>query len=71
MKQELERRLRKLEEDYAAELGSQRVISIRWLTADELSRGCDAGLEELPPPDIDSPVVPVSIDPLEERPRSK
>jgi hypothetical protein len=55
MKQGLERRLRKLEEDYAAERDSQRVISIRWLTADELSRGCKPGLVELPPDDIDSP----------------
>ena len=47
MKQELERRLRKLEEDCAAELDSQRVISMRWLTADEISRGYVAGLEEL------------------------
>ncbi len=47
MKQELERRLRKLEEVYAAELDSQRVISMRWLTSEEISRGCLAGLEEL------------------------
>jgi hypothetical protein len=55
MKQGFERRLRKLEEDYAAELDSQRVVSIRWLTADELSRGCKPGLEEVPSDDIDSP----------------
>jgi hypothetical protein len=67
---ELERRLRKLEEDYAAELDSQRVISIRWLTADEIKRGCRPGLKDLPPDDIDSPVVPGSVDPertLDER----
>jgi hypothetical protein len=47
MKQEWERRLRKLEEDYAAELDPQRVISMRWLTTEEISRDCVAGLEEL------------------------
>jgi hypothetical protein len=47
MKQEFERRLRKLEEEYLAELDSQKVISMRWLTAEEISRGCVAGLEEL------------------------
>lgn len=51
MKQGFERRLRKLED--AAEVDSQRVVSIRWLTADELSHGCKPGLEELPPDDID------------------
>jgi hypothetical protein len=51
MKQGFERRLRKLED--AAELDSRRVVSIRWLTADELSRGCKPGLVELAPGDID------------------
>ena len=47
MKQEFERRLRKLEEEYAAELDSQKIINMRWLTAEEISFGCLAGLEEL------------------------
>jgi hypothetical protein len=48
MKQEFERRLRKLEAYYAAELDSPRIISIRWLTADQISRGCVSGLVEIP-----------------------
>ena len=61
MKQGLERRLRKLEEDY--ELDSRRVIRIRWLTADEISRGCKPGLKELPPDAVDSRAVPGSAYP--------
>ena len=53
MNQKLERRLRKLEEDYAAELDSYRTITIRWLTADDISRGLLPGLYEHSPDDID------------------
>lgn len=47
MKQGLEGRLRKLEREYAAELVSERVITIRWLTADEIRRGRRPGLYEI------------------------
>jgi hypothetical protein len=61
MKRGLELRLKKLEDEYHTELDSQRVISIRWLTADEISRGCKPGLEEIPADAIDSPAVPGSV----------
>jgi hypothetical protein len=59
MKQGLEGRLRKLELEYAAALDSQRVISVRWLTANEIKQGRLPGLYELLPEDGDSPVVPI------------
>jgi hypothetical protein len=58
MKQGLEGRLRKLEREYQAALDSELIISrVRWLTADELKRGVQPGLCEVPPEDGDSPVV--------------
>jgi hypothetical protein len=54
MKQGFEGRLRKLEQAYAAELDSQRAISLRWMTADELRRGGQHGLVELMVDDIDA-----------------
>ena len=65
MKQGLEGRLIKLEEEYQTALDSQRSISIRWLTADEGKRGRLPGLYELPPEDGRSPVVPAAVDPEE------
>jgi hypothetical protein len=62
MKQGLEGRLRKLEREYQAALDSELIISVRWLTADELKRGVQPGLHEVPAEDSDSPVVPALVD---------
>ena len=48
MNQGLERRLKKLEMEYDIALNSLRVISIRYLTAEETKQGCLPGLYELP-----------------------
>src|SRR5579862_6425821 len=39
-----ERRLSRLENDYAAKLETQRVVELRWLTLDEIQRGAQACL---------------------------
>jgi hypothetical protein len=46
MNQGIEKRLRKLEKEYAARLGSSRVVGIRFLTEDEINRGMDPGLHD-------------------------
>jgi hypothetical protein len=62
MKQGLEARLRKLELKYATAPDEPEVVSIRWMTADEIKRGLLPGLYRLPPEDCDSPLVPVPVD---------
>ncbi len=54
MKQGLEKRLSKLEEEYATELDAQRIIVLCVLTADETKRGIMPGLFEMSPEDIAS-----------------
>jgi len=44
MNQGIERRLRKLEKEYAARLALSRVVAIRFLTEEDISRGLGAGL---------------------------
>jgi hypothetical protein len=63
MKPELEGRLRKLELRYAVAPDEPEVLSIRWMTADEIKRGLRPGLYKLPSKDGDSPVVPASLIP--------
>ncbi len=46
MNKGFERRLKKLEDKYAAKLGSHRVIGIKFLTAEDLSRGLGPGLHD-------------------------
>jgi hypothetical protein len=46
MNKGFERRLKKLEDQYAARLGSRRVIGIKFLTAEDLSRGLGPGLHD-------------------------
>jgi hypothetical protein len=52
----------KVELEYQAALDSEFKISLRWLTADEVKRGLQPGLYEVPPEDGDSPVVPALVD---------
>jgi hypothetical protein len=46
MNKDLDRRVRKLEQRYAARRSSRQVIGIRFLTADEISRGLGPGLRD-------------------------
>jgi hypothetical protein len=46
MNKGFERRLKRLEDQYAARLGSHRVIGIKFLTAEDLSRGLGPGLHD-------------------------
>jgi hypothetical protein len=46
MNQGIERRLRRLEKEYAARLGSGRVVGMRFLTEEEIWRGLGAGLHD-------------------------
>jgi|HubBroStandDraft_6_1064221.scaffolds.fasta_scaffold3536161_1 hypothetical protein len=62
MKQGLEGRLRKLEREYAVAPDMPHVVSVGWLTADQIKRGLRAGLYRRPPEDGDSLVVPASVD---------
>jgi hypothetical protein len=63
MKRGLEGRLRKMEEAYAEVLEPPHVVSIRWLTADEIKRGRRPGLYRLPRKDGASLVVPPELIP--------
>jgi hypothetical protein len=51
MKQGLEGRLRRLEQEYAAELESQIEYTVGWLTTDDTKQGRLPGLYEIPPED--------------------
>jgi hypothetical protein len=46
MNKGFKRRLKKLEDQYAARLGSRRVIGIKFLTTEDLSRGFGPGLRD-------------------------
>jgi hypothetical protein len=46
MNQGIERRLRKLEKEYAVRLGSSRVVGMRFLTEAEIERGVGPGLHD-------------------------
>jgi hypothetical protein len=63
MKQALEARLKKLEVESAAALDLQQVVSVRWLTADEVTQGRLPGLYKLLSKDSNSRGVPGSVDP--------
>ena len=63
MKRGLEGRLRKMEQEYAVGLEPPHVISIRWLTAEEIKRGRRPGLYRLPRKDEASLVAPSQLIP--------
>jgi hypothetical protein len=65
MKQSLDKRLRKPESEYAAELDSQTTYQIAWLMENRLKCGMRPGLYDLPAKAGDSPVVG-SADPQKE-----